>query len=78
VLAVLENGSGVDVAINFDSAVKIVSVAFSIAKRLVSFVWRFRSVEFFFTQRTVDFVRALHHVDFEFLSRSVEFSLVKG
>ena len=54
-LTVLESGAGVDIAVSFDSAIKIVSIVFSVQTRSVVFGWLARSIEFLFVRRTIEF-----------------------
>jgi len=50
-----ETGTGVDVAVAFDSAVRIATITFSIARRTIDFSFTSREMEFSLTQREIEF-----------------------
>jgi hypothetical protein len=45
VLAVVELGAGVDVTVSFDSAVRLVRIAFTLFRRSVAFAWLMRTLQ---------------------------------
>jgi hypothetical protein len=52
---VADLGTGVDVAVRFDSAVRIVQVVFALLKRTMVFAWAVRSITFGWAARAVEF-----------------------
>ncbi len=74
-LAVADSGAGVDVAVHFDSAVRIVQIVFVVLRRSLLFAWSARSLGFGWTMRTAGFVRTQRSETFGWTTRTVEFAL---
>jgi len=73
VLSVTEMGAGVDVAVGFDAAVRIVTIVFAVRRRSVAFAWLTRSVSFGLTQRGIGFLALTPAVSFGLTQREIEF-----
>jgi hypothetical protein len=67
-------GAGVDVTVAFDSALRIVSVTFAVARRSVAFAWLTRSISFGLAQREIEFAVLTPAVSFGLAQRAIEFS----
>ena len=75
VLSVLDLGEGIDVVVRFDSAVRLVKVVFTLARRTIAFAWLVRSVVFSWSVRTIEFAGPAPSIEFGWSRRATEFAL---